>query len=74
MYTLNIKVDPDVVAELGLDEDSVVEAYFDNGILVIHFPETGDDDCLDPAPCDTCPLFCKHRGICTAPSNILGGF
>ena len=35
MYRFNIKVDPDIVADLCLNENTVIEAFYDDGNIIV---------------------------------------
>ena len=61
---------PDEVAEnLGIDEDSVLESYYEDGYIYIHKVDDDelnelaheDDDCSD---CENCEMFCPHCQSC----------
>ena len=74
-FDVRIKIDlPDEVAEtLGIDEDSVLETYYDNGYLYIrkvdddeledlsHDDMSESEDCED---CEDCAMFCPHCQHC----------
>ena len=63
MFEFTLKIDPAVAELLGLDGDSIIEAFYDP-----------DEDELagefnDP-PCNGCPLFCQEHGICLAKTIL----
>lgn len=74
MYRFNIKVDPDIVKDLCLNENTVIEAFFDDGNIIVRV--LGDEEAMEfpSSPCEICPLFCRMRGICvTDPKKKQGG-
>lgn len=63
---------------LGIDEDTLFEAYFDNGKIKVRILdeedledkfEEDDEDFYDddevPEECAECPHYCWHCGVCT---------
>jgi hypothetical protein len=58
---------------LGIDEDTLFEAYFDNGkikVRILDEDEFEDDDGSyyeDEVfeECAECPHYCRHCGVCT---------
>ena len=69
-YEVRIKIDmPDEMAEtLGIDEDSVLECYYENGYIYIRKVDddeleelTHESDCDD---CEDCEMFCPHCHHC----------
>ncbi len=63
MFQFNLRLDPEIAEDLSLNEDTVIEAYFDDGTIIVRILNDEDAECFDPAPCSTCPLFCKAKGI-----------
>ena len=63
MFEFTLKIDPAVAELLGLDGDSIIEAFYDP-----------DEDALDgefnDPPCNGCPLFCQEHGICLAKTIL----
>lgn len=63
MFEFTLKIDPAVAELLGLDGDSIIEAFYDP-----------DEDELDgefnAPPCNGCPLFCQEHGICLAKTIL----
>ena len=51
MFEFTLKIDPAVAELLGLDGDSIIEAFYDPDEDEI------DGEFNDP-PCTGCPLFC----------------
>ena len=58
MFEFTLKIDPAVAELLGLDGDSIIEAFYDP-----------DGEFNDP-PCNGCPLFCQEHGICLAKTIL----
>lgn len=63
---------------LGIDEDTLFEAYFDNGKIKVRILDEDDledefkdddedfyDDDEVPEECAECPHYCWHCGVCT---------
>lgn len=63
---------------LGIDEDTLFEAYFDNGKIKVRIlDEDGLEDEFEdddgnfydndevPEECAECPHYCWHCGVCT---------
>ncbi len=71
-FDVRIKIDlTDEVAEtLGIDEDSVLETYYDNGYLYIQkvdddeLEDLSHDDMSESEECEDCALFCPHCQHC----------
>ena len=63
MFEFTLKIDSAVAELLGLDGDSIIEAFYDP-----------DEDELDgefnAPPCNGCPLFCQEHGICLAKTIL----
>ena len=66
MYRFNIKVDPDIVKDLCLNENTVIEAFFDDGNIIVRVLNDEEAMTSPTSPCEICPLFCHIRGICVA--------
>lgn len=66
MYRFNIKVDPDIVKDLCLNENTVIEAFFDDGNIIVRVLNDEEAMASPTSPCEICPLFCHIRGICVA--------
>lgn len=66
-FDVKIKIDmPDEVADtLGIDENSVLEAYYENGYIFIR---KIDDDELEElthkSDCEDCAMLCPHCQHC----------
>lgn len=69
-FDVRIKIDlPDEVADtLGIDEDSVLESYYENGYIYIRKVDddeidelTHEDDCDE---CEDCAMLCPHCQHC----------
>lgn len=67
---VRIKIDlPNEVADtLGIDEDSVLESYYENGYIYIRKVDddeleelTHGDDCDE---CEDCSMLCPHCNHC----------
>lgn len=70
---LNIKVllPEEVIEKYGIDEDTGVLSYFEDGAIHILI-EDGDDtqhgekhDPICDTQCELCHHYCKRHGICT---------
>ena len=35
MFQFNLRLDPEIIEDLNLNEDTVIEAYFDNGTIIV---------------------------------------
>ena len=66
MYRFNIKVDPDIVADLCLNENTVIEAFYDDGNIIVRVLSDEEAQEFPASPCEICPLFCRAREICVA--------
>ena len=66
MYRFNIKVDPDIVADLCLNENTVIEAFYDDGNIIVRVLSDEEAKEYPASPCENCPLFCRVREICVA--------
>ena len=64
MYRFNIKVDPDIVKDLCLNENTVIEAFFDDGNIIVRVLNDEEAMASPTSPCEICPLFCHIREIC----------
>lgn len=69
-FDVIIKIDmPDEMADtLGIDEDSVLESYYENGYIYIRKVDddeieelTHEDDCDE---CEDCAMLCPHCNHC----------
>lgn len=69
-FDVRIKIDmPDEMADtLGIDEDSVLESYYENGYIYIRKVDddeieelTHEDDCDE---CEDCAMLCPHCNHC----------
>ena len=69
MYRFNIKVDPDIVKDLCLNENTVIEAFFDDGNIIVRVLNDEEAMASPTSPCEICPLFCHIRGICVADTQ-----
>ena len=63
MFEFTLKIDSAVAELLGLDGDSIIEAFYDpdEDEIVIRVL---DEDELG------CPLFCQEHGICLAKTIL----
>lgn len=60
---------------LGIDEDTLFEAYFDDGKIKVRILDEDDldidyddedfEDDEVPEECAECPHYCWHCGVCT---------
>lgn len=66
MYRFNIKVDPDIVTDLCLNENTVIEAFYDDGNIIVRVLSDEESEEYPASPCEICPSFCHVRGICVA--------
>ena len=66
MYRFNIKVDPDIVGDLCLNENTVIEAFFNDGNIIVRVLSDEEAKEFQASPCEICPLFCRAREICVA--------
>lgn len=64
MYRFNIKVDPDIVKDLCLNENTVIEAFFDDGNIIVRILDDEEAQAFPTTTCEICPLFCRATGIC----------
>ena len=69
MFQFNLRLDPEIIEDLNLNEDTVIEAYFDNGTIIVRILDEDESEGFDSNPCSTCNLFCKAQGICTIHPN-----
>lgn len=69
-FDVRIKIDmPDEMADtLGIDEDSVLESYYENGYIYIRKVDDDEleeliheDDCEE---CEDCAMLCPHCQHC----------
>lgn len=69
MFEFTLKIDPAVAELLGLDGDSIIEAFYDpdeDEIVIRVLDEDELDGEFNDPPCNGCPLFCQEHGICLA--------
>lgn len=66
MYRFNIQVDPDIVGDLCLNENTVIEAFYDDGNIIVRVLSDEEAKEYPASPCEICPLFCRAREICVA--------
>ena len=64
MIQIKIEFDPVLANCLCLDEDSVIEAYYDDGNIVIHVLDEEKLDSLKPDPCSDCLLYYACKSFC----------
>ena len=69
MFQFNLRLDPEIIEDLNLNEDTVIEAYFDNGTIIVRILDEDESEGFDSNPCSTCNLLCKAKGICTIHPN-----
>lgn len=69
MYQFNIKVEPEIMEDLCLNENTVIESYFSDGKITVRILDDEDSQAFDPTPCNICPLFCKVLGHCVATTK-----
>ena len=73
-----ITLPEDLLNALGIDEDTLFEAYYDYGKIKVRILdeealeyeleddyEDFDDNIDVPEECAECPHFCWHCGVCT---------
>lgn len=69
-----ITLPEDLLNALGIDEDTLFEAYYDDGKIKVRIldeealeddDEDFDDNIDVPEECAECPHFCWHCGLCT---------
>lgn len=64
-----ITLPEELLNTLGIDEDTLFEAYFDAGSIKVRILD--EDDLEDgfgdevPEECAECPHYCWHCGVCT---------
>lgn len=64
-----ITLPEELLNTLGIDEDTLFEAYFDAGSIKVRILDEDDlenefeDDV--PEECAECPHYCWHCGVCT---------
>lgn len=66
MYQFNLYVDPDVVEDLCLNENTVFESYYEDGKVIVRVLDEKSRQEFETNPCDMCPFYCKTKGICIA--------
>ena len=71
MYRFNIKVDPDIVNDLCLNENTVIEAFFDDGNIIVRILDDEEAQEFPANECETCPFFCHVRGTCVIRFKVL---
>ncbi len=72
-FDVKIKIAlPDEAADmLGIDEDSILESYYDSGFLYIRkvddeeLKELSRADTDESAECENCAMLCPNCGRCT---------
>ncbi len=73
-----ITLPEDLLDALGIDEDTLFEAYYDDGKIKVRIldeddlkdgfeddDEDYDDDIDVPEECAECSHYCRHCGVCT---------
>lgn len=64
-----ITLPEELLNTLGIDEDTLFEAYFDAGSIKVRILDEDDleDEFEDEVPeeCTECPHYCWHCGVCT---------
>ncbi len=73
MFEFTLKINPAVAELLGLNEDSIIEAFYDpdeDEIVIRVVDEDDDDGDFDENPCNGCPLFCQEHGTCIAKTIL----
>lgn len=64
-----ITLPEELLNTLGIDEDTLFEAYFDDGSIKVRILDEDDleDEFEDEVPeeCAECPHYCWHCGVCT---------
>jgi hypothetical protein len=71
MYRFNIKVDPDIVSDLCLNENTVIEAFFDDGNIIVRILDEEEAQEFPETECEVCPFFCHVRCTCVIRSKLL---
>ena len=67
-----LSADDDLIT-LGLDGDSIIEAFYDpdeDEIVIRVLDEDELDGEFNDPPCNGCPLFCQEHGICLAKTIL----
>ena len=73
MFEFTLKIDPAVAELLGLDGDSIIEAFYDpdeDEIVTRVLDEDEFDGEFNDPPCNGFPLFCQEHGICLAKTIL----
>lgn len=64
-----ITLPEELLNTIGIDEDTLFEAYFDDGSIKVRILDEDDleDEFEDEVPeeCAECPHYCWHCGVCT---------
>lgn len=69
MYRFNIKVDPDIVSDLCLNENTIIEAFFDDGNIIVRILDDEEAHEFPVTECEVCPFFCHVKGTCVIVEN-----
>lgn len=68
MIRVNIRINPEIAEEHGLDEDTMFEAFYKAPNLCIHQLSEGDlEELFEPdfdEECKGCYHYCKAQGRC----------
>lgn len=70
MYRFNIKVEPDIVRDLCLNENTVIEAFFDDGNIIVRVLGDEEAKAFDHMATQNCSTCCKARAISAAFKNM----
>lgn len=70
MYQFNIKVEPEIMEDLCLNENTVIESYFSDGKITVRILDDEEVQDFDHTPCDICPNFCRRLDICIAAEKL----
>ena len=75
-FEIKIPLPDPMQKDIGIDEDTPLETFFEDGTLVIR--DCGDDLDMDPFdgpydvahPCRECEFFCPVHQVCTKGFHI----
>ena len=73
-FEIRIPVPAPMLKDIGLDEDTPLETFFEDGELVIRDCDDDLDNDSFPnvpeAPCRSCEFFCPVHQVCTKGFHI----
>ena len=73
MFEFTLKIDSAVAELLGLDGDSIIEAFYDpdeDEIVIRVLDEDELDGDFNDTPCNGCQLFFQDQAICLAKTIL----